>query len=130
MTTIIIPGRPMPKPRGQRSDKWKSPPRPCIVKYREFKDRVKLATTGKTWKIVETGEIQRITVYFPFPGSWSKKRRASMQGKPHRGGTNDLDNVLKGLCDTLFENDGFIWRIGQMEKRWEDEQGPRIELVV
>lgn len=130
MTTIVIPGPPMPKPRGQRSDKWKNPPRPCMVKYREFKDRVKAATRGKIGPIIQTGRIERLAIYIPFPASWGEKRKVALRGQPHQGGTCDLDNYLKGLCDTLFENDGFIWHIGLMEKRWEDQGGPRIELTI
>lgn len=131
MTTIVIPGPPMPKPRGQRSDKWKSPPRPCIVKYREFKDRVRVATSGRLDLVMSTGVVHGITIYLDMPNSWTAKRKAACAGQPARGqGRQDIDNHIKGLLDTMFLNDGFIWRIGQVEKRWADEQGPRVELLV
>jgi Holliday junction resolvase RusA-like endonuclease len=131
MIRIIIPGNPMPKPRGQRSDKWLKPPRPRIAKYREFQDRVKMAAYGKIGPIVDTGSIEAMRVYIAFPASYKEKHKSLLRGKPHQGGTIDIDNVCKGILDTLFpDNDSFIWRIGCLEKRWEDEQGPRVELWV
>lgn len=129
MPIIVIPGKPVPKPRGQRSDKWLKPPRPCIVRYREFKDRVKRAAQGKLDYVMETGEITQILIFLEFPKSWSKNRRDGERNEPAMQGRNDLDNYLKGILDTLFpENDGFIWKIGNLEKRWDDGQGPRIEI--
>lgn len=118
----------MPKPRGQRSDKWKK--RPCMVRYWAFKDRVREAASPHAGHIVATGQIHAFLVWVPMPQSWPAKRQAGMRGQPHQAGRNDIDNYLKGVLDTLFDNDGFIWSIGRLEKRWEDEHGPRIELWV
>jgi len=99
-----------------------------MVKYWEFKDRVREASRGKTGRIESTGEIGRFLIWMPLPQSWSKKKKAAMRGQPHQAETGDLDNITKSFLDALFERDGFIWKIGHLEKRWEDEQGPRIEV--
>ena len=40
---MLIDIVPVAKPRSTRRDKWLSPPRPCIQKYRKFADDLRLA---------------------------------------------------------------------------------------
>ena len=52
----------------------------------------------------------KITVefYLEMPRSWSKKKQAFMEGKPHKV-QPDADNFMKAFKDVLCENDGYIW---------------------
>lgn len=85
---------PQAKPRMSRGDKWKK--RPAVLRYWEFKDKCK-----------ELGIVpednQYVIFHIPMAKSWSKKKKAEMDGKPHRN-RPDLDNLLKGLWDILEED--------------------------
>ena len=50
------------------------------------------------------------------PGSWSKKKRAVQDGKPHMS-RPDLSNLLKALEDAIYTEDSVIYNI-HIEKRW------------
>ena len=50
------------------------------------------------------------------PRSWSKKKRAEMDGVPHRS-TPDLDNLLGGLMDAARKDDSGVHRV-MASKRW------------
>jgi Holliday junction resolvase RusA-like endonuclease len=90
----------VPKPRMTRADKWKK--RKCVVKYRDFKDRCREAR-------VEIPESLEVMFLIPMPPSWSNKKAAEMNGEPHQQ-KPDVDNLVKGLLDTLAE-DSNIWRV-------------------
>ena len=98
---MIYPITPMGKPRMTRSDKWKK--RPAVMRYRAFKDECRLHN-------VALPELPCITFYMPMPASWSKKKKADMDGQPHKG-KPDLDNILKALFDALYEDDAHIWYV-------------------
>ncbi|WP_334254054.1 RusA family crossover junction endodeoxyribonuclease [Mannheimia indoligenes] len=99
---------PMGKPRMTRSDKWKQ--RPEVLRYREFKDEVRLNKVS----LPESG--YHITFVLPMPKSWSKKKKAEMDGKPHQQ-KPDKDNLEKALLDALFDDDCRIWD-GRVSKVW------------
>ena len=109
---------PNTKPRMTRADKWKK--RPCIVQYREFKDklreeckRVELATLQP--------QLESLIFYIPMPDSWSKKKKLEMDGKPHQQ-SPDLDNLVKGFWDAILEQDNYIYSIkGELGKYWAKE---------
>ncbi|WP_372809350.1 RusA family crossover junction endodeoxyribonuclease [Litorivivens sp.] len=105
------PITPMGKPRMTRSDKWKQ--RPAVMRYRSFKDEVRLH--GLT--VPESGA--HIMFVLPMPKSWSKKRKAEMNGKPHQS-KPDIDNLTKALFDAIFEDDAHIWD-HRSTKVWGDE---------
>jgi len=44
------------------------------------------------------------------PQSWSKKKKAEMDERPHEQ-TPDIDNVCKALLDSIYSDDSHIWRI-------------------
>ena len=92
----IIPNT---KPRMNRSDKWKQ--RPCVLRYRAFKDEIRLH------KVV-LPECHHVTFVVPMPESWSKKRKIETNGKPHQQ-RPDVDNFLKAIFDAVFEEDSHIW---------------------
>lgn len=91
---------PVGKPRMTRRDKWKQ--RPSVMRYRMFCDEARLHDI----QVPENGA--HITFVLPMPKSWSKKKRAAMDGQPHQV-KPDLDNLTKSLLDALFEDDSHIW---------------------
>lgn len=99
---MIYPIEPMGAPRMTRADAWKD--RPVVLKYRAFKDACRAA--GVT--LPESG--CRVTFVLPMPPSWSAKKRAAQAGQPHRQ-KPDVDNILKGLMDSVFDDDAHVWDI-------------------
>lgn len=99
---------PMGKPRTTRADKWKK--RPEVLRYRAFCDHVRLLGV----KLPEANS--HVTFILPMPKSWSKKKRAEMNGKPHQS-KPDKDNLEKALLDALFEDDAHIWD-SRVTKLW------------
>ena len=91
---------PVAKPRMTRSDVWKK--RDCVMKYRAFADECRLA------KVRFKARDIHITFILPMPKSWSKRKRDKYNGAPHLT-TPDLDNLVKGLLDALYDNDSAIW---------------------
>lgn len=88
MTTYSIV--PMGKPRMTRADKWKQ--RPEVLRYRAFCDEVRLRGVS----MPDAGS--HVTFVLPMPPSWSKKKRAELNGKPHhqamgRGGPDHHQGV-------------------------------------
>lgn len=120
---LVIPIKPMGKPRMTRRDKWAK--RPAVVAYREYADNIRSACAGK---IPKDAFSVSWTAYLPMPDSWSQKKKVSMAGKPHRS-KPDRDNIDKGILDALFENDSGI-SFGVLKKFWDDGGGSRIELVI
>jgi Holliday junction resolvase RusA-like endonuclease len=108
---ITIDITPIPKPRMVRSDSWKK--RPIVLSYWAFKKELVLKANLAKLKLEP--EIN-IVFYMPMPESWSKKKKIEMDGKPHQS-TPDGDNLLKGLQDSLCDQDNFIWKVSY-EKRW------------
>lgn len=99
---------PMGKPRMTRSDKWKL--RPPVARYRLFCDEARLHDI----RVPESGA--HIIFILPMPDSWSKKKCALMDGRPHQQ-KPDVDNLTKSLLDALFEDDAHIWDV-RVSKRW------------
>lgn len=100
---------PVGKPRMTQSDKWKK--RPAVLRYRAFADEVRL-------KVKDLPIPFHVIFIIPMPKSWSKKKRREMLGEPHRQ-RPDLDNILKGFLDALFEDDAGVWD-GRATKLWGD----------
>ncbi|HDL1113754.1 TPA: RusA family crossover junction endodeoxyribonuclease [Mannheimia haemolytica] len=108
MTVKEYPITAMGKPRMTRADKWKK--RDCVLRYRAFKDEVRLYNVS----LPESG--YHLIFVMPMPQSWSKKKKAEMNGKPHQQ-KPDKDNLEKALLDALFEDDCRIWD-GRVTKIW------------
>lgn len=87
-----------------RSDKWKK--RPCVMKYRKFSDELRSYIPSE----YELPQPCRIVFYLPFPKSYSKKKKESLLGKPHKL-KPDIDNLVKSILDAMYENDQHIWSI-------------------
>ncbi|HHE5968712.1 TPA: RusA family crossover junction endodeoxyribonuclease [Citrobacter braakii] len=102
------PMTPVGKPRMTRADKWKK--RPEVLCYRAFWDEVRLQCV----ELPESGS--HVTFILPMPASWSKKKRAEFNGKPHQA-KPDFDNMMKALMDAIYENDAHIWDV-RVSKSW------------
>ena len=110
--TINVP--PCSKPRMTRADKWKK--RQCVTKFFAFRDAIKLSSIHNI--ALESFDIE---FYIQMPKSWSKKKKAKMNGEPHQQ-RPDLDNYIKAWCDSVFEEDSVVWRF-KASKRWTDQEG-------
>ncbi len=120
---FTILGAPMGKPRQTQSDKWKK--RPCVVRYRAWADSARAAAP----KDLPSQPIEVSWVaYLPMAKSWRKPLRDALRGQLHRH-KPDRDNIDKAVCDALWKDDSVIAK-GSIEKRWDDGNGPRIELSI
>jgi len=90
-----------------RSDVWKK--RPCVLRYRAFRDEISLKSV-----VVNNGDA--IIFALPMPNSWSKKKRAKMDGQPHQQ-TPDLDNLTKAILDAIYSSDAHIYKL-TVSKYW------------
>ena len=127
--TIIFSVTPIGKPRMTQRDKWAK--RPAVVRYYEFKDRMlAIGSSNETlFQFMQDGGLCGLSwlAFLPMPESWSKRKKAEMSGKLHRT-KPDRDNIDKAILDALFTNDSGI-ATGHIEKRWDDGNGPRIEIT-
>jgi Holliday junction resolvase RusA-like endonuclease len=110
--TIEIEITPVGKPRMTRSDRWKK--RAATDKYWQYKD--KLCSMIHIAPGTES-DVLSLTFILPMPDSWSKKKKATMDGKPHTQ-KPDLDNLIKAFKDSLFTDDSMVHEYGPMKKRW------------
>jgi Holliday junction resolvase RusA-like endonuclease len=100
---------PLGKPRMTQRDKWKQ--RPCVMRYRAFKDQCREAG-------IELGEKVSVIFVLPMPKSWSKKKKDEMRDQPHQQ-KPDIDNLQKALFDAVLEDDSGIWSVN-CSKFWGD----------
>jgi Holliday junction resolvase RusA-like endonuclease len=117
-----IPVTPIGAPRMTRRDKWLKPRRPCVQAYFDYRAILQKAT-GDIPTVPDRVELK---AFVPMPPSWSKKKKEVMAGKPHRQ-KPDLDNICKGIFDSLFIEDGGVWS-GEQFKYWCREGEQRVEL--
>ncbi len=108
---IHIPIAPCPAPRQVRSDAWR--PRPMVVRYRAFRDKIRTLVRGSLEPQFE------VEFHVPMPPTWSKKKKATMAGQPHQN-RPDLDNYLKAFIDALCEEDKFVYAV-RASKFWAEE---------
>jgi len=93
---------PVPKPRMTKRDRWAK--RACVLRYWDFKDEVRVSGM----RVKESGTF--ITFTIAMPKSWAKKKKWLMNGTPHQQ-KPDIDNLIKGLLDALYEDDSVVWEI-------------------
>lgn len=98
-------------------DRWAK--RPAVLRYRRFKDQVRL-------RRVELPQPCRVTFWIPMPTSWPLSKRSALAGMPHRV-RPDLDNLLKALCDAVHQEDSHLYDI-RAEKRWASSREGWIEV--
>ena len=115
-------GEAVPAPRMTQSDKWNK--RPCVMRYREFKDslliKARMAGFAPGYRISHLDAL----CYLPIP----KSSPRSFCGQPHDK-KPDLDNLAKSILDGLTDSDQSCWSIG-LEKRYDDGQGARLEITI
>ena len=99
---------PMGKPRMTRSDSWKQ--RPVVMRYWQFKDKCR----EQGLMVPESGA--HLVFVLPMPKSWSKKKRAEMNGQPHQS-KPDVDNITKACLDAVYKDDAHVWDI-RTSKVW------------
>lgn len=50
-----------------------------------------------------------VAFFLPMPSSWAKWLQAKMNLQPHENEKADIDNLLKGFLDALYNRDGHVW---------------------
>lgn len=121
---LRLPVKPCTSPRMTRRDSWRNPPRPCVARYRAFKDALREA-----WpRVAEEFPRDVVIVQFmvPMPESWSEKKKKAMEGEKHEQ-KPDIDNYIKALFDAALTDDQMISGTFA-EKRWAREGS--INIVV
>jgi len=114
---------PIPKPRMTHADR--RIPRPPVTRYWAFKDELNILAKQDGFELPDAFEV---TFYLPMPKSWSKKKKAAMQGQPHQQ-VPDLDNLEKALLDSLLPgDDSGVWR-KLSQKIWDYEGGIIIGAI-
>lgn len=108
---MIIEIEPMGAVRQSRKDAWD--PRPAVVRYRAFRDELRLKMPG--YQLPD--ELPFITFHISMPKSWSKKKTLQMWGEPHQS-KPDLDNLIKAFKDALAVDDAHVWRYAGAQKLW------------
>lgn len=115
----------MPKPRMVRSDAWKN--RPCVVAYWKWKDHLNILANQLGLKgLPESGF--HVIYHLPMPDSWTKKKKALMNGKPHQT-KPDADNLQKALQDCLCASDQHIWDF-RVTKVWAEKGAIEIKSIL
>jgi len=106
---------PNTKPRMTQADVWRK--RPCVLKYREYKDRLREECLRVDLTELKS-QMTTLIFYIPMPASWSKRKKELMNGTLHLQ-TPDMDNLLKGFQDALATEDKHIASIkGELGKYW------------
>jgi Holliday junction resolvase RusA-like endonuclease len=101
---------PIAKPRMTRRDQWLKPPRSPVKRYYDFCLQCKLE------KVVLPCYGANVTFVLPIPSSMSNKKKKALEGRPHMK-RPDLDNLLKALGDSLYQDDSGIYDI-HVRKIW------------
>lgn len=106
---------PLPAPRQSRRDKFK--PRPCVLRYRAFKDELRKLNFE-----IEMGDV--LIFEIEMPKSWTQKKKDLMRGKPHTS-KPDTDNLLKAIYDFSYKDDSGIWFMAGL-KFWADTGAVKV----
>ncbi len=109
---VTIHTKPVGAPRQSRRDTWA--PRPCVLAYRAFRDKIRLAFGAVP--PAETVEEIVVIAEFAMPATWSAKRLGQMLGRKKRT-KPDGDNVLKAVIDALWDQDSAIGDC-TVRRRW------------
>lgn len=117
---FLFLGAAIPKPRMTMRDKWAK--RPIVLRYFEYKDRLKLFAKSQRF---ELGDSFEITFVIEMPESWSKVKKETMNGKPHQS-RPDIDNLVKGVMDAMMKQDMTVWNI-KASKVWGTDNSFKIQ---
>jgi len=114
---------PVAKPRMTQRDKWK----PIVKKYYSYSNFLRLQANVQGLADLPS-VIESLYIHIKMPKSWSKKKREALNGKIHEQ-TPDLDNILKGIMDSLCKNDKHVAHIKSgLGKFWAEEGAIIITL--
>lgn len=110
-------------------DRWQE--RKPVKKYRDWCDAAREAAGLRKLQKMDASAFYGVIVFahFRIPKSYTKKRRVEIAGKMHCK-KPDADNVIKAICDALFENDE---RIAMMQcyKYWAyDDEDSRLDVFL
>lgn len=108
---MIYPITPVSKPRQTQRDKWQK--RPAVMRYRAFADECRMRKVT----LPEFGAW--IVFHIPMPATWTKKKKAEMNGRPHKQ-KPDADNLAKALMDAVHKDDSVVWDI-RATKVWAEQ---------
>ncbi len=97
-----------------QSDKFNK--RPCVIRYRAFADELRLRCNLQG---IEITTCLNAIFTLPMPKSWSNKKKAGMNGKPHQQ-KPDIDNICKALLDPLLKDDSGVHQL-IVSKIWGNE---------
>lgn len=113
--TIVFEIKPLPYYRATRRSLWDD----RAKRYSAYKDDIQWIMKDKKF---QPGNKLEIKFFVPFPKSWTGKKRAAMYLQPHQS-PPDIDNYIKGLFDSLFENHGGDHTVYEIHavKRWATE---------
>ncbi len=100
---------------------WSKPAK----RYFNYSDELKILVGDRVNDI--DWEDLEIDFILPMAKSWSKKKKVLYNGQPHKN-RPDLDNLIKAIQDSLFEEDSHIWQYGRMRKIWGYIGGIEIKL--
>jgi Holliday junction resolvase RusA-like endonuclease len=109
--TILVEAR--GAPRMSRNSHWKNKDgtfkQPGIQKWFETASTMRLQVTGDNVAKIPLVDQEQVvgiaaTVFLPVKESWPDKKKRELYGRLHVG-TPDTDNILKGICDALFDED-------------------------
>jgi Holliday junction resolvase RusA-like endonuclease len=122
---IVCHWQPMGKPRMTRRDQWLvgEKMREVVARFWKYAEELRKAAKGK---IPEDISGMKADFYIAFPKSYSMKERLHLDGKPHEE-KPDLDNLAKGVMDSLISNDQIISEI-HCRKFWTNGD-PRTEVT-
>jgi Holliday junction resolvase RusA-like endonuclease len=98
-----LPITPCPAPRQSRKDSWN--PRPCVLRYRKFKDdlREEVAKLGlRPDELLP--ECPWLVFRMPVSPSWSQKKKNAAIRQQHQL-KPDVDNLVKAILDGLYDRD-------------------------
>ena len=112
-TRLNVP--PCSKPRMTQRDRWKK--RQCVLDFFAFRDAVR--QEKEDWSLIGKDfeyESFEIEFHIQMPKSWSLKKKDRCDGKPHQQ-RPDLDNLLKGWKDSVYEEDAVVWHV-EATKLW------------
>lgn len=102
MKSQILSINPIGKPRMTQRDKWN--PTDATLRYRAYKDEL-------NWLFKDEMPPALSVVFFiTMPQSWSEKKKAAMDCKPHQQ-KPDIDNLVKALLDSLCSDDAYVHEI-------------------
>ncbi len=125
--SLMLPIAPMGAVRLSSSDRWKK--RPRAVKYFTWKNQIQTLVSEACNGLLPDVPIRMdVAFYIAMTETWTKKKKKEMEGKPHRQ-KFDLDNLVKGLWDSMFGDDAEISDSFSM-KRWVKQGEERIEIVM